>query len=161
MNWALRAGVIGDASFLAAIDDAASAYPWRESQFTFSNSGTGGSAGSVSLQDFIVAHNADSPIGFVAYSMVLDEGEILNIAVHPSYQGLGVARSILGLTLANFQSAGAKRVLLEVRKSNGAARSLYESFEFQVDGTRKSYYRAGTGREDALLMSKSFLELSE
>jgi len=50
--------------------------------------------------------------------------------------------------------SGAKRCLLEVRASNAAARGLYRSLGFQVDGVRKNYYPAATGREDALLMSR-------
>ena len=161
LSWALRKGITEDARILAAIDDAASAHPWRESQFALSNTGTDGGSGNVSLQNLVVAHKENSLIGFLAYSMVLDEAEILNIAVHPNYQGLGVACSLLNAALTGFRSAGVKRCLLEVRESNAPARSLYENLEFQVDGVRKNYYPSGTGREDALLMSKLLLELSE
>ena len=158
LEWSLRTGVAHDALLLAAIDSEASAYPWRESQFTPSTEAPCEDIGEVSRQNLVVAESVDSLIGFVVFSKVFDEGEVLNIAVRPSSQGLGIARSLLSATLEVLQSAGVKRCLLEVRESNIAARRLYESFEFHIDGVRKNYYPTNIGRENALLMSKSLLE---
>jgi len=151
---------MGDAGLLAAIDAAASTCPWRESQFAFTDQHSSDSRGTEFAQKVIVAQGDTSLCGFIAFSRVLDEGEILNVAVHPECQGEGVARSLLTAALASMQSAGVKRCLLEVRESNRAARSLYRSFDFQLDGVRKKYYPTNTGREDALLMSKLLLEVA-
>ena len=48
----------------------------------------------------------------------------------------------------------ARRCLLEVRRSNKAARRLYQGSGFALDGVRKNYYPKAGGREDALLMSR-------
>ena len=56
------------------------------------------------------------------------------------------------LRLAGEQQADT--AYLEVRASNRAALALYEGEGFIEDGVRKDYYPAGSGREDALLMSK-------
>ena len=44
-------------------------------------------------------------------------------------------------------------VVAVIGESNAAARALYASAGFLVDGRRKAYYRTAEGREDALLMS--------
>jgi len=95
------------------------------------------------------------------YSKVLDEAEILNIAVHPAYQGRGMARNLVLQVIQQLKNEAVERCLLEVRASNTTARGLYDSLGFKPDGVRKNYYRAGDGREDAVLMSKSLLEPSE
>jgi ribosomal-protein-alanine N-acetyltransferase len=56
--------------------------------------------------------------------------------------------------MALAKQQGVRRCLLEVRESNTAARGLYETLSFQLDGIRKNYYPTTTGREDALLMSR-------
>lgn len=65
-----------------------------------------------------------------------DEHELLNIAVHPQARRQGHARQLLQHALK--QSPGSW--YLEVRKSNSAARRLYEAVGFQVCGHRPAYY---------------------
>ena len=50
---------------------------------------------------------------------------------------------------------GAKECFLEVRVSNDRAISLYRSLGFTQIGERSSYYPGDTGREDALIFSRS------
>jgi ribosomal-protein-alanine N-acetyltransferase len=92
--------------------------------------------------------------GYVLLYLVLDEVTILNIAVAPPHQGQGLGRQLLQAALRASREHGARRCLLEVRASNRAALALYEGEGFIEDGVRKDYYPAGSGREDALLMSK-------
>jgi ribosomal-protein-alanine N-acetyltransferase len=47
-------------------------------------------------------------------------------------------------------SSGVRAATLEVRRSNVAARSLYEGLGFHVEGTRRDYYQEP--REDALIL---------
>jgi ribosomal-protein-alanine N-acetyltransferase len=80
---------------------------------------------------------------FLSYRVVLEEGEILNIAVAPAFRRMGVAsqmlRSVFDLAPVWF---------LEVRVSNEAAQSTYRSLGFREIGRRARYYADG---EDALL----------
>jgi ribosomal-protein-alanine N-acetyltransferase len=46
-------------------------------------------------------------------------------------------------------------VFLEVRPSNTAALTLYDKLEFNQIGTRRDYYPAKIGREDAVILAKS------
>ena len=155
LNWTLRAAVPDDANNLATIDLAASAHPWTEAQFISICEGVPG-ANSSSFSETVQLLEVDGELcGFVVYSLVMDEGSIHSIAVSPDWQGQGMARSLLKEALAILRARGAQRCLLEVRESNSVARGLYDSFDFQLDGVRKKYYPSRSGREDALLMSKS------
>ena len=64
------------------------------------------------------------------------EWELLNLAVAPASRRKGVARALLQTFLSD--SGGA--VYLEVRESNIAARSLYNSLNFKEIGVRAGYY---------------------
>jgi ribosomal-protein-alanine N-acetyltransferase len=141
----LREASTSDAMVLAELNAAASAHPWSASQFDFD-----------AERILLIEHDAE-PRGFIVFSYVLDVGSILNIAVRPDCQRRGMAAQLLTGALRAMGELGVDRCLLEVRSSNGGAAALYESFGFQVDATRKNYYPAKTGREDAILMSKNLL----
>jgi ribosomal-protein-alanine N-acetyltransferase len=89
-------------------------------------------------------------IGFCNYWMVADELHILNIAVHPAFRKQGHAATLVQHVLEAARQSRARVLLLEVRVSNQAARSLYRKFGFREVGTRPKYY-ADNG-EDAVLM---------
>jgi len=92
--------------------------------------------------------------GFALFSQILDEATLLNIVVHPARRRRGLARHVLSSALGALVSQGATRCFLEVRVGNARAIALYRSLGFGVDGTRRDYYPAAGGREDALLMSR-------
>jgi ribosomal-protein-alanine N-acetyltransferase len=87
--------------------------------------------------------------GYICPMLVLDEGQILNVAVHPLYRGQGVGRILVEAALEEFRKRGAAFVDLEVRPSNSVAISLYTRCGFVITGRRRSYYQNG---EDAILM---------
>ncbi len=90
-------------------------------------------------------------IGYAAASGVLDEMEILNVAVRADRRRMGAASLLLCAVL---QEACERNIVichLEVRKGNVPARTLYEHAGFIQAGLRKKYY-ADNG-EDALIMT--------
>ena len=98
----------------------------------------------------LVAVAAEGGIaGYLCPSLVLDEGEILDVAVRGDCRGLGIGRLLVTEALRLFRERGADRVFLEVRLSNEAAISLYRALGFHECGQRHRYYENG---EDALLM---------
>ena len=103
--------------------------------------------------DFIIArqNQCGKIIGFCAFSFVIDECEILNIAVYPEHRKKGIAHSLLESAIDNAIKKGVRRFFLEVRESNFAAISLYKSFGFICIGNRKNYY--SSPKENAILMS--------
>lgn len=96
---------------------------------------------------------ADELCGYSIYQIVLDEGHLLNLAVDPVHQGLGLGGQILDHSIEHVRSRGVKRFFLEVRPTNEKAKGLYESRGFRGLFIREKYYASG---EDALVM---FLDL--
>ena len=90
-------------------------------------------------------------VGYIGMQTVLDEGQITDIAVIPSYRRRGIARNLLA-ALIEYARANAINVLfLEVRESNLPALSLYrDTFGFEIVGVRKGFYTRP--REDAYNM---------
>jgi ribosomal-protein-alanine N-acetyltransferase len=87
--------------------------------------------------------------GYICPMLVLDEGHILNVAVHPSCRGRGIGKILLEAALEKLKILGASFIHLEVRPSNTVAISLYTHCGFVTTGIRRAYYENG---EDAVLM---------
>jgi ribosomal-protein-alanine N-acetyltransferase len=79
------------------------------------------------------------------------EAELLRVAVAPAARRKGLGRELLRGCEAALRLAGIGALRLEVRVSNDAARSLYESEGWRMEGLRPRYYRNG---EDAALYGK-------
>ena len=94
--------------------------------------------------------------GIAAVMHVLDESELLEIAVQPTMQGRGYGKALLAQAIALARRNGAVRMFLEVRESNARARKMYTSFGFEETGRRRNYYPTENGREDAILMTAQF-----
>lgn len=92
-------------------------------------------------------------VGYALFSTVLDEAELLQIAIDPAWRRQGLAQRLLQQAQTELAAAGIVRLLLEVRLSNQPAVQLYRRLGFSEDGRRRDYYPTATGREDALLMS--------
>lgn len=102
----------------------------------------------------LLAQGGDGEIlGYAVLSVVLDEGNLDNIAVAPDYRRRGVADALLG-AVTGFGRAHLAALLLEVRASNAPAIALYEKHGFAAVGRRKNYYEAP--KEDAILMTLGF-----
>jgi [ribosomal protein S18]-alanine N-acetyltransferase len=94
-------------------------------------------------------------VGFCSFWRVLDELHINNLAVMPEVRREGVASALLSRVLQEGAALGAERATLEVRRSNDAARMLYERFGFTIAGVRRAYYTNPV--EDALVLWKDRL----
>jgi [ribosomal protein S18]-alanine N-acetyltransferase len=106
------------------------------------------------LAKYIVAKDTDSNlvIGFVGVWIVVGEGSITNIAVHPDYRKQGIGAKLLDSLINLCNDLNCSLINLEVRSSNYAAQNLYKKYGFVVDGLRKGYYE--NNKEDAILMTK-------
>lgn len=92
-------------------------------------------------------------LGYAVLSVILDEGNLDNIAVAPEARRRGVADALLDV-LTGFGREHLSTLMLEVRASNVAAIALYKKHGFAAVGRRKNYYEAP--REDAILMTLTF-----
>ncbi|MDE6281386.1 MAG: ribosomal protein S18-alanine N-acetyltransferase [Oscillospiraceae bacterium] len=102
----------------------------------------------------LLAEGEDGTIlGYAVLSVVLDEGNLDNIAVAPEARRRGVADALLG-ALTGFGREHLSVLMLEVRASNAPAIALYEKHGFAAVGRRKNYYDAP--KEDAILMTLEF-----
>lgn len=102
---------------------------------------------------FLVAEAGESVVGYVVADSVSDHGvtigHVKDLAVRDDHRDRGIGRTLLSRALAELFGDGARRVKLEVRESNEDARSLYESFDFDVHHVVPGYYDDG---EDAFVM---------
>jgi len=89
--------------------------------------------------------------GFLVARIVLDEMEILNLAVEPGCRRRGAASGLLQEALRWGSARRAEKAHLEVRASNLAALKFYECHGFAATGRRPRYYSAPI--EDALLLA--------
>lgn len=93
--------------------------------------------------------------GFALGRVVLDEAELLTIAVDPERRRQGLGRRWLAAFEAEARSRGAALSHLEVAAGNATALGLYESAGYERAGRRKGYYAAPDGtRDDAILLRK-------
>lgn len=141
----LRAATLGDCPALAKLARRAHRHPWSERQYRDSlDSGH---------RAWLLESGAGEAIACCVVAQLLDEAEILDVAVAPDWRRRGIAHGLLRQVIEHLP-AGTTRLLLEVRASNAAARALYTALGFDEDGVRRGYYPAGSGaREDAVLMS--------
>lgn len=92
--------------------------------------------------------------GFIVARLLGEEMEIENVLVTSDLRRFGLGTLVLEHLLQEAKNQGIRRVFLEVRESNEAARKLYEKAGFVTNGLRKHYYRAPD--EDALLLEIIF-----
>ena len=88
-------------------------------------------------------------------SIAIWDCHLLTLCVHPQFQRLGFGRRMLILLLDRAAKLNSSECFLEVRISNETAISLYKSIGFDAVGSRKGYYPAAQGREDAIIMSRT------
>lgn len=101
--------------------------------------------------EYIVAEAPSGSIcGYAGMWVLMDEGHITNIAVHPDFRRQGIGTALLCEMARRGRARGVDKLTLEVRPSNAAAQNLYSQLGFVARGRRKRYY-SDTG-EDAIIM---------
>lgn len=88
-------------------------------------------------------------VGYVVFRRILDEVELLSVAVSPFFRRKGIATQLIKETLNEIKDS-VKECFLEVRISNEEAIRLYEKLGFLRIGIRKKYYLLP--EEDAIIM---------
>lgn len=104
--------------------------------------------------DMYVAEEDGRVAGYAGVQIILDEGYITNVAVSAASRRRGIGRALVERLVKTARERSLAFITLEVRRSNLAAISLYESFGFKLEGVRAGYYR--NPDEDALLMTLRF-----
>ena len=91
-------------------------------------------------------------IAYAGIMVLVDEAELLNIAVVPGYRNCGIAQRLMKQLVGEAKKAKAYRMLLEVRQSNEPAKCFYRKNQFVEIANRKNYYSNPV--EDAIIMEK-------
>ena len=106
------------------------------------------------LSLWLVAVEDDRVAGYVGSQSVMEESDMMNVAVHPDFRRKGVAEMLVRELVAALAKKDNQCRTLEVRASNAPAISLYEKLGFAQIGLRKNYYR--NPKEDALILRKEW-----
>lgn len=133
----------GDLDAILRIEEAAYPFPWTRGIF------------SDCIQVGYACHGLQLARELAGYSVLnwaAGEAHLLNLCVHPTWQRRGFGSMLLEHALSLARAARCVAMFLEVRPSNPAAARLYRRRGFMEVGRRPDYYRAATGREDAIVM---------
>ncbi|MBI4464368.1 MAG: ribosomal protein S18-alanine N-acetyltransferase [Acidobacteria bacterium] len=106
-----------------------------------------------------VAEEQEQLAGFVCFRVLGNEAELLNLAVLPGARRQGVGSRLLEAALDKAAEAGATKMFLEVRDTNGEALRLYERWGFRRCGRRVGYYTNPPA--DALLLVRYLKSAAE
>ena len=91
--------------------------------------------------------------GFILIRVMVDEAEILTLAVDPDHRRNGIGLSLVQKAIKMSAESGARTLFLEVAADNLAARTLYQCAGFEETGVRRRYYKSPDGmRTDALTL---------
>jgi ribosomal-protein-alanine N-acetyltransferase len=141
-GFAVRSMSAADLDQVLAIEESSFPRPWTRGHFRHELD----SQHSMPL----VAVAADGTVaGYLCATLLLDEAEILDVAVRSDLRGRGVGRLLLDHVVELCRINRVNYIHLEVRRSNLSAIGLYERFGFLRTGERRRYYENG---DDAILM---------
>lgn len=137
----IRKAIAEDADVLSVIEHECFTDPWETPYFQ-------GLLANPAVY-FAIAEKDGVPVAFGGMTVVVDECDIINVAVSKAVRRLGIGRAMVAHLLEICKDHGVTSAFLEHRQSNTAAAALYESFGFEPYATRKKYYSSPT--EDAIL----------
>jgi ribosomal-protein-alanine N-acetyltransferase len=139
----IRPALSADLPELARLEAECFPDPWSEDAFGELLASPGGLA-------LAAVDQGDRVIGYLVARRILDESEILNLAVATPWRRHGVGRALLQAALEELGTKDVRQVFLEVRESNLAAQRLYGGLGFRPIGQRPNYYRSP--RENGLVL---------
>lgn len=142
-NINIRKMTVNDVDVLYKIESQCFSDPWSKNQFSM--------IPSLNYAHFYVLEFEGVIVGFAGI-YVTDVTELMNIAVLPRFRRMRFALLLLDECIKKARQFNTERILLEVRRSNEAAISLYKKRQFFNIGIRRNYYKAPV--EDAIVMMK-------
>ena len=106
------------------------------------------------LSLWLVAIDGSQVAGYIGSQTVMDEADMMNLAVKPEYRRMGVAENLICQLISRLKENNVTCLTLEVRASNAPAISLYTKLNFVEAGRRPGYYH--NPKEDALILRKEW-----
>ena len=147
VTWVFRPMTEADVPAVVHIERSSYQFPWSEG--IFRDCLRVGYQCCLAVEEIPVGYAAT---GYAVMSACAGEAHILNLCVHDNARGRGLGRALLTHMLRSAAAAGTTDAFLEVRPSNVIAARLYRSLGFEQIGTRRGYYQAVGGREDASVL---------
>ena len=147
----IRPARAGDAVAIAALDDAT---------WSFDVTPSPRSSVPSSIDGMLVAEDGGEIVGYVAVGRATrlesnrHVADIRGLAVAPDHQGRGLGRALVQAALDAARERGARKVTLRVLGPNTAARALYESCGFVVEGVRRDEFFLDGRYVDDVLMAR-------
>lgn len=129
---------------IAALERACFTDPWSESSVATELDNP--------LSLWLVAESFGEVIAYIGSQTVLDEADMMNLAVAPMYRRQGIAELLVNTLCDYLRNNCVATLSLEVRQTNAPAIALYEKLGFTLAGVRPNYYFKP--RENALIMKK-------
>jgi ribosomal-protein-alanine N-acetyltransferase len=139
----LRTMTAADVDEVLAVEQQIHSHPWTRGNFN--DALASGYQCKIYEQDKEI-------VGYAILMPALDELQLLDIGIARAQQGKGLGKRMLQELISLAHAQNFKRMLLEVRQSNAAARALYVKTGFTQIGLRRGYYPLAGGREDAIVM---------
>jgi ribosomal-protein-alanine N-acetyltransferase len=99
------------------------------------------------------ANGRTSIVGFIIFHVASDASEIYNIAVESDHARSGIGKQLMKAAIEDSLVRRARKIVLEVRKSNTPAINFYLGFAFRIVGERRNYY--SNPLEDAYVMERA------
>jgi len=134
-----------DAAALARLAALSLPEPWSEAGFAEEIAAPG-------ARVWIVRDPAGAPIAYLVAQRVLDELQLLSLAVAEGHRRRGLGRGLVEHALAQEDALAAAH--LEVRGNDAGAQAFYASLCFRPVGRRTAFYPGGI---DAISMSRDLL----
>lgn len=131
--------------FIAVLEKECFSSPWSENALSEELSNPD--------SHFLVAECGEVA-GYIGVQEICGEAYITNVAVFEKFRKKGIGRMLLRAAAENAESRKCEFITLEVRVSNSAAISLYESEGFEKVGIRKNFYSSPV--EDGAIYTKYF-----
>ena len=132
-----------DLDAVMAIENKVYSYPWTRGNFSDSLS--------AGYHCWIVECSGEI-LGYSVLMIAVNEAHLLNLSIAAEWQRRGLGREMLKFLIKLARDFFANKIYLEVRPTNVAGRALYANAGFREIATRRGYYPAGPGREDAVVM---------
>lgn len=144
--FSLRPATPDDLKTILEIEHKVHTAPWSEENFKSEL------AKPYSHTLLLTDDETDSKIAGYIVFWIMEDAQILNVAVDLPYRGLGFAKKMIRQAITQAAKDGLKRMTLEVRKTNQPAIQLYQNIGFGITHVRRGFYTNG---EDAYHMTLS------
>jgi [ribosomal protein S18]-alanine N-acetyltransferase len=134
-----------DLNAIVAIEQQIYDFPWSKNTFR--------DCLKISSYSCWVYVRGEEVISYGILSIAAGESHVMNVCVSPAVQRQGYGLKMMNKLIDIAGGHHVETMLLEVRPSNESALNLYRRMGFNEIGTRKDYYPAKNGREDALILA--------